>query len=123
MIQRTMLHFLEDILKATDAIERFVIHMDYETFATDEKTIRAVEREFEIIGEAVKKVPESFTIKYPEIPWRSVAGMRDRLIHHYWETEADILWKTIKESVPQLKNIIQKMIENEYKEKHNKVTE
>ncbi|GAH26071.1 unnamed protein product, partial [marine sediment metagenome] len=46
-------------------------------------------------------------------PWRSVAGMRDRLIHHYWETEVDILWKTIKESIPQLKSIIKKMIENE----------
>jgi uncharacterized protein with HEPN domain len=48
-----------------------------------------------------------------DIPWRSVAGMKDRLTHHYWETEAGILWKTIKESLPQLKTIIIKMIENE----------
>lgn len=113
MIDRTVLHFLEDILKATDAVERFVLHMDYEAFARDEKTIRAVEREFEIIGEAVKKIPALVTEKYPEIPWRSVAAMRDRLIHHYWDTETDILWKTVEESVPQLKIIIQRMIENE----------
>ena len=117
MTQWTVLHFLEDILKATDAIDRFVFHMKYETFAYDEKTIRAVEREFEIIGEAVKKIPNSFTEKYPDIPWRSVAGMRDRLIHHYWETEAEILWKTIKESVPQLKTVINKIIKNENMEK------
>ena len=54
-MKRTVLHFLEDILKATDAIDRFVLYMNYEAFASDEKTIRAVEREFEIIGEAVKK--------------------------------------------------------------------
>ena len=117
MTQRIILHFLEDILKATDAIYRFVLQMDYEAFANDEKTIRAVEREFEIIGEAVKKIPDSFTDKYPDIPWRSVAGMKDRLTHHYWETEADILWKTIQESLPQLKTIIRKMIENESIEK------
>jgi len=117
MTQRTILHFREDILKATDAIYGFVLHMNYEAFANDEKTIRAVEREFEIIGEAVKKIPDSFTEKYPDIPWRSVAGMKDRLTHHYWKTEADILWKTIKESVPQLKAIIKKMIENESMEK------
>ena len=91
--------------------------MNYEAFEKDEKTIRAVEREFEIIGEAVKKIPDSLTDKYPDIPWRSVAAMKDRLTHHYWETEADILWKTIKESLPQLKTIIRKMIENESIEK------
>jgi uncharacterized protein with HEPN domain len=104
-------------MNAIKAIERFVpSELDYEAFAKDEKTIRAVEREFEIIGDAVKRLPTSLTDKYPEIPWRSVGGMRDRLIHHYWETETDIIWKTIKESVPQLKKVIQKIIDNENKE-------
>ncbi|MBA7543825.1 hypothetical protein ES705_36166 [subsurface metagenome] len=84
MMQRAVLHFLEDILKATNAIEKFVLPMNYEKFAKDEKTIRAVERELEIIGESVKQIPDSLTEKYPDIPWRSVAGIRDRLIHHYW---------------------------------------
>lgn len=102
MTQRTLTHFFDDILKAIEAIERFVFHMNYDDFAHDEKTIRAVEREFEIIGEAVKKIPDAMTRKYPAVPWRLAAGMRDRLIHHYWETEAEILWKTLQESVPQL---------------------
>jgi uncharacterized protein with HEPN domain len=91
--------------------------MSYEEFANDDKTTRAVEREFEIIGEAVKKLPEPLIEKYPDIPWRAAAGMRDRLIHHYWETETEILWKTIKESVPQLKAVLKKMIEKESTEK------
>ncbi|GAK61306.1 hypothetical protein U27_01206 [Candidatus Vecturithrix granuli] len=91
MTQRAVMHIFDDILKATEAIERFVSHMNYNHFTHDEKTIRAVEREFEIIGEAVKKIPESVTKTYPEVPWRLMAGMRDRLIHHYWETESEIL--------------------------------
>jgi len=117
MTNRTVLHFLEDILKALESIERFVDKMDFETFEVDEKTIRATEREFEIIGESVKKLPNALTHEYPEIPWQAIAGMRDRLIHHYWDTEVEILWKTIQESVPQLKKIIPKMIENEKLEK------
>ncbi len=117
MTNRTVLHFLEDTLKALESIERFVKKMDFETFEVDEKTIRATEREFEIIGESVKKLPNALTHEYSEIPWKAIAGMRDRLIHHYWDTEVEILWKTIQESVPQLKKIIQKMIENEKSEK------
>ena len=83
MTNRTVLHFLEDTLKALESIERFVDQMDFETFEVDEKTIRATEREFEIIGESVKKLPNALTHEYPEIPWKAIAGMRDRLIHHY----------------------------------------
>jgi len=82
MIQRTTSYVLEDIVKAIDAIEKFTLNMDFETFANDEKSIRAVERELEIIGEAVKKLPDTLTRNYPQIHWRAVAGMRDRLIHH-----------------------------------------
>ncbi len=114
MTQRTNLHFLSDVMNAIEAIERFVpSELDYRTFSMDEKTIRAVERELEIIGEAVKRFPASLTGKYSEIPWRAVGGMRDRLAHHYWETETDILWETIKKSIPQLKKVIRKIIDNE----------
>jgi uncharacterized protein with HEPN domain len=112
MSNRTILHLLEDVLKAIESIERFVYQMDFEAFEFDEKTIRAVEREFEIIGEAVKKLPDTFTMKYPDVSWKAIAGMRDRLIHHYWETEVEILWKTIELPMPQLKNVIEDMIKN-----------
>ena len=113
MIQRTILHVLQDILKASKNIEKFVDQMDFDHFEGDAKTIRAVERELEIIGEAVKRLPDDLVHEYPEIPWRAVAGMRDRLIHHYWDTEVEILWKTVQDSIPLLSTIIEKMIENE----------
>ena len=114
MSQRIIFHFLEDIIEAIEAIERFVIQMDLEQFQNDEKTIRAVEREFEIIGEAVKKLPDTITKNYPTIPWKAIAGIRDRLIHHYWDTEVEILWKTIEESLPPFKiSILQIITENQ----------
>ena len=113
MSERTVKHFLDDILHAIEDVERFVAQMDFESFAVDEKTVRATEREFEIIGESVKKLPHSLTHEYPEIPWRAIAGMRDRLIHHYWETEKEILWKTVQESIPPLKKVIQELLEKE----------
>ncbi len=75
MKKRIVLHFLDDIADAINAIERFTSGMIHETFADDKKTIRAVEREFEIIGEAVKKIPESITSQHPDIPWRAIARM------------------------------------------------
>ena len=110
MTPRQNRHYLEDILGAIEATERFVAGMTFEALAEDEKTIRALERELEIIGEAVKKLPDTWTSSYPQISWRAVAGMRDRLIHHYWDTEVEILWQTIRESLPPLKQVIQTLI-------------
>ena len=113
MSNRIVSHFLADILAAINAVARFTAHMDFEQFQSDEKTIRAVERELEIIGEAVKKIPEHITAAHPSVPWRAIAGMRDRLIHHYWDTEAAILWSTVEDSLPELKTEITAIIEEE----------
>ena len=113
MSSRIASHFLADILAAINAIARFTAQMDFEQFQRDEKTIRAVERELEIIGEAVKKIPEHITAAHPSVPWRAIAGMRDRLIHHYWDTEAAILWSTIEDSLPELQTEITAIIEEE----------
>ncbi len=110
MSARRASYFLTDILEAAEAIGRFTEQMDFVQFRHDEKTIRAVERELEIIGEAVKKIPEQITKEHPAIPWKAIAGMRDRLIHHYWATEAEILWRTVEDSVPALKTEIKKIL-------------
>lgn len=112
-MQRILKHFFEDILNAAARIEQFVADMEYDDFASDRKTIRAVERELEILGEAVKHIPQSIRQQYPDVPWRLAAGMRDRLIHHYWETEAAVLWQTVQESVPQLHTMIQHVAQAE----------
>lgn len=116
MSERITFHFLEDIFEAIESIERFVEQMDLKQLQNDEKTIRAVEREFEIIGEAVKQIPEAITKNYPATPWKAIAGMRDRLIHHYWDPEIEILWKTIEESLPPFKNTIIEIIKENQKD-------
>ena len=102
--------YLRDILAALDSIEHFVGSMNFEEFKTDDKTASAVIRKFEIIGEATKKIPEDLRIQYPGIPWKEMAGMRDRLIHLYMDVDIKIVWDTIKNRLPDLKGKIQKAL-------------
>lgn len=92
--------YIYDILKAIDLINSFVSEMDLEEFKDDLKTQSAVIRQFEVIGEAVKKLDKSLTMKHPEIDWSAVAGMRDLLIHQYFGVDLDLVWESIKEDLP-----------------------
>lgn len=111
MIERELATFFQDILKMISAIERFMAGMNFEDFKQDERTIFSVKRALEIIGETVKNVPQSLRIKYPDIPWKSIAGMRDKLIHEYWKTDVEVVWATTQRYVPKLKVLIARVIE------------
>ena len=104
--------YLKDILEAMGVIERFVEGMEFEDFKIDDKTSSAVIRKFEIIGEATKNVPETIKQKYPIIPWREMAGMRDKLIHFYFGIKYDLVWHTIKDVIPEVKSLIRKILED-----------
>ncbi len=69
-------------------------------------------RKIEIIGEATKNVPEKTRKKYPDVPWKKMAGMRDRLVHQCFGVDLEILWETAKEDVPQLKTPVSKVLED-----------
>jgi uncharacterized protein with HEPN domain len=94
--------YLKDIDKAINSITNFIKGMDFEQFKSDDKTSSAVIRKFEIIGEATKNIPNSIKDKYPQIPWKDIAGMRDKLIHAYYEVDLNLVWITIQKRLPEL---------------------
>lgn len=95
--------YLDDILHALGNIERYTTDMAFEHFSTDTKTQDAVVRNLEIIGEAVKRIPNDVRNAYPDIEWRPAAAMRDFLIHEYPEIDARAVWDTIKTDLPHFK--------------------
>jgi len=103
--------YLRDMLDAIESIQAFVQGMDFEAFQADDKTASAVLRKLEVIGEAAKHVPGSIRQRYPEVPWKEMAGMRDRLIHAYFGVDYQLVWKTIQERLPRVKTIIQRILE------------
>lgn len=100
---------LRDILQALDRIDSFIRGMTFDAFTADEKTVNAVIYNFLIIGEAVKLLPETLTGKYPEIPWRQVAGMRDKLTHAYFSVDYELVWNTIQVVLPRFRSVIEKI--------------
>jgi uncharacterized protein with HEPN domain len=94
-MKREFLDYVEDVIEAMSNSEKFVRGMKYEEFIGDQKTIYAVVRALEIIGEAVRKIPASVRNRYPEIPWKNMAGMRDKLIHEYFGMNLRIVWDAV----------------------------
>jgi uncharacterized protein with HEPN domain len=98
--------YIEDIIDALNSIEAYTKGLTYEGFVNDRKTVDAVIRNFEIIGEAAKQVPLSIREEYSKVPWRDMAGMRDKLIHGYFGIQLDVVWKTIIERLPPLRLLL-----------------
>jgi len=110
MTQRDIRDSLQDILATIDLAEQFVTGLTFTNFENDPKTVFAVIRAIEVIGEAVKNIPLSLRDQHPEIPWRGFTGMRDKLIHDYFNTDVEIIWKAVQDDVPQLKTMISRVL-------------
>jgi uncharacterized protein with HEPN domain len=101
--------YIEHILTSINSIQEYISELSLETFLKDRKTQDAVVRQFEIIGEATKRVSLELRDSHPDIPWSHMAGMRDVLIHDYIDVNYKIVWKTATEELPRLKKAIIKL--------------
>jgi len=111
-MKEEFLDYIEDIVEAMNDAMSFVEGMEYDDFLKDRKTVYAVIRAIEIIGEAVKKIPEAVKNHYPQIPWRDMAGMRDKLIHEYFGVNLRAVWDTVKQDIPNLKPSFDKILKD-----------
>jgi len=101
---------LQDILEAITWIESYIEGYDFETFCADRKTIDAVTRCLEVIGEATKHLPDSLTSQYPEVPWRAICGFRDVLAHSYFRTEDSIIWDAATQGIQLVKPVMEALL-------------
>jgi uncharacterized protein with HEPN domain len=102
--------YVEDIIEAIGKVNRFTSGHNRETFGADEKTFDAVIRNLEVIGEAVKKIPDDVRGKYPAVEWKKIAGVRDILIHEYFGVDIEIIWDIIRHKLPILEKQIKQIL-------------
>ena len=113
MSKRDPVMLLEDMLAAMEKVERYTRGLDQRDFISDECTIDAVVRNLEIIGEAVRRMPEATTGSHPDIPWQKIAGMRNRIVHAYFGVDAEIVWQVVKGSLPTLSRQVSEILTDE----------
>lgn len=102
---------MQDILEAICQLEKMTQYLSFAEFSTKIEIFLSAVKLIEIIGEAVKNIPDEVRVNYPNIPWKNIAGMRDKLVHEYWAIDEKVVWKVIQNNLPQLKRIIISIIE------------
>lgn len=115
-MKRRMDIFLSDIIEYTKLIEDNISGINKEQFIKDRNLIDATVRRLEVIGEAVKNIPDEFRNKHPSIPWSKIAGFRDIIIHAYFKIDLDLTWEVIKKDLPKLKKDIERILNSMQKE-------
>ncbi|MCS6907098.1 MAG: DUF86 domain-containing protein [Anaerolineales bacterium] len=110
MSKRTDREFLSDILEAIRRAQAYTEGMTFETFLQDTKTQDAVVRNLEIIGEATKGLSNEVRERYPGVPWKSMAGVRDRLIHHYFGISLDVVWDIVSGELGEVRMQVERIL-------------
>lgn len=103
---------LQHILDEANEVRKYTQDISFKEFVTEGKTVRAVVRSIEVIGEAASKISIDFRKEHPEIPWEKVIGMRNRLIHVYFDIDYKIVWKTLQENLPSLVNQLKTILKS-----------
>lgn len=112
MSEREIKNLLEDIYDAIKKIISYTQEMSYDDFMRDDKTVDAVVRNFEIIGEASKRIPDDFKTEHPEIEWRRITSFRNRIIHEYFGIDYENLWRIKNENIPILLEFMEQILED-----------
>ena len=113
MSDKDPLIFIKHILESIKNIEDFMRNVEKSKFLKDKEKQSAVVRQIEIIGEAVRNLPTSFIKKYSNISWKEIVGTRDKIIHHYFGVDLDIVWDIVKKNLPALKIQIERILKQE----------
>ena len=112
MSNRDLILLLEDMLESASKIKRYTKNMDYDSFVNDDKTIDAVVRNFEVIGEAANRIDPDFRIMNSEIEWNRIRGFRNRIVHDYFGIDYEIVWTIIEHDLENLLEQIESVILN-----------
>jgi uncharacterized protein with HEPN domain len=104
--------YIKDILEYMERAEGHIKGLNFEEFLNDDKTCDAVIRCIGVIGEAAKNISDEMRNKYPSVPWRDMAGMRDKTIHGYFTIDFENVWLVVKKEIPKLKPMIKKVLED-----------
>jgi uncharacterized protein with HEPN domain len=102
--------YLEDIIEHMNYAEEFIRDMTVDEFKSDKKTVLSVTKCIEVVGEATKHIPDQIRERYPEIPWRDMAGIRDRLVHGYFKVDLSIVWTTVTIEFPELRSMLENVL-------------
>lgn len=115
--KREYLDYLNDILEGAQKAVGFAGDLSFENFVRDEKSLFAVVRALEIIGEAAGRIPKSVRDRSPDVPWQDMIGMRNIVIHEYFGVDAEVIWRTVKDDLPKLQAAIEKLLVDQRSEK------
>ncbi len=113
MSERDQKLLLEDMLESAVKIRRYTAGLTYDTFIMDEKTVDAVVRNFEIIGEAANRLDQTYRAQHPEFKWNRLRGFRNRLIHEYFGIDYEIVWDIIENNIQQVAEQLEKLLSQE----------
>lgn len=110
MTPRSSVLYLSEILASMDKIERYIAGVSYEEFIQSEQLVDAVERNIEKIGEAAAAIPDAIRDRHPDVPWKTIVGLRNKVIHHYFAVDHEVIWQIATKNIPATKGKIAEIL-------------